>query len=65
MYNTTYVINQTTFIWQVMPFGGKNELPTYQFMVFNKKFKKYFAQLIRIFLDDFMVYNNMDTHLSK
>ncbi len=39
-----------------MPFGFKNALPTYQNVV-SKAFKDY--------LDDFMVFCDLDTHLSK
>ncbi len=31
----------------------------------NKAFKDYVAYFMKLFLDDFMVFNDLDTHLSK
>ncbi len=47
-----------------MPFGVKNGPPTFQRVV-NKVFKEYLDQFMKIFLDDFMVYNDMESHLMK
>jgi hypothetical protein len=47
-----------------MLFGVKNGSPTYQ-QVIIKVFYKYIDVFMKIFLDDFMVFNNMDTHLEK
>jgi hypothetical protein len=47
-----------------MPFGVKNGPPTYQIVV-TKTFKEYLDNFMKIFLDDFIVYNDMDSHLQK
>jgi hypothetical protein len=47
-----------------MSFGVKNGLPTFQITV-NKAFKEYLDQFMKIFVDDFMVYNDMKSHLMK
>jgi hypothetical protein len=47
-----------------MPFGVKNGPPTLQKIV-NKTFKEYLDQFMKIFLDDFTVYNDMESHLMK
>jgi hypothetical protein len=51
-------------LWVVMPFGFKNALPTYQRVV-NTTFKDYFGVFMKLFLDDFSVFNNLDTHILK
>jgi len=58
------VIDWGTFTWVVMPFGVKKEPPTYQNIV-DRDFKEYLDQFMKIFMDDFTVYNDMDNHLSK
>jgi hypothetical protein len=45
----------------LMPFVVKNELPTYQ-EILNQTFKEYLNYFMKIFLDDFIVYNDVDTH---
>jgi hypothetical protein len=47
-----------------MPFGVKNGPPIFQKIV-NKTFKEYLDQFMKIFLDDFKVYNDMESHLMK
>jgi hypothetical protein len=47
-----------------MPFGVKNGSPTFQ-RIINRAFKEYLNQFMKIFLDDFMVYSDMDSHLMK
>jgi hypothetical protein len=47
-----------------MPFGVKNGPPTYHRVVI-KTFKKYLDNFMKIFLDDFIVYNDMERHLQK
>jgi hypothetical protein len=47
-----------------MPFGVKNGLPTFQIIV-SRTFKEYFHQSMKIFLDDFIVYNDIESHLMK
>jgi hypothetical protein len=60
-YKTTFVINWGAFIWKVM-FGVKNGPPTYQRVV-TKTFREYLDSFMKIFLDDFIVYSGMDSHL--
>jgi hypothetical protein len=47
-----------------MLFGMKNEPPIYQRVV-SRAFKNYFDKFMKIFLDDFIVYSDMVTHLNK
>ncbi len=48
----------------VMPFGVKNGLPTYQSVV-TKNFREYIDVFMKIFLDDFRIFNDLLTHLEK
>jgi hypothetical protein len=48
----------------VMPFGVKNGPPTYQRVV-TKTFRQYIDVFMKTFLDDFIVFNDMSTHLEK
>ena len=48
----------------VMPFGLKNAPPTYQRIV-NQIFKDYLNDFMKLFLDDFSVYSEIETHLPK
>jgi hypothetical protein len=61
-YKTTFVTNKGAFIWKVMSFGVKNGLPTYQRAII-KAFKKYLDNFMKTFLDDFRVYNDMESRL--
>jgi hypothetical protein len=47
-----------------MLFAIKNGPPTYQRVV-TKTFKEYLDNFMKIFLDDFTMYNDMDNHLHK
>jgi hypothetical protein len=47
-----------------MLFGAKNEPPKYEKVV-TKTFKKYLESFMKIFLDDFIIYSNMESHLQK
>ncbi len=47
-----------------MPFGVKNEPPTFQ-KVMIETFRKHFNNFMKIFLNDFTIYNNMETFLQK
>jgi hypothetical protein len=47
-----------------MPFGVKNEPPTYQ-KAMTKTFKEYLDNFMKIFLDDFTMYSDMESHLQK
>ncbi len=51
-------------MWVVMPFGVKNGPPTYQRVV-TKTFCEYIDVFMKIFLNDFIVFNDMSTHLEK
>ncbi len=62
IYKTTFVTHWGVFIWKVMPFGVKNKPPTYQKVV-TKTFREYLDNFMKIFLDDFTVYNDMGSHL--
>jgi len=47
-----------------MPFGVKNGPPTYHKVV-AKAFKKYLDNFMKIFLDDFIVNNDIESHMQK
>jgi hypothetical protein len=47
-----------------MPFGFKNAPPTYQIAV-RKTFKDYLDDFVKLFWDDFTIFSDLDTHLSK
>ncbi len=51
-------------MWVVMPFGIKNGPPTYHKAI-TKMFCEYINVFMKIFLDDFMIFNGMLTHLEK
>jgi hypothetical protein len=63
-YKIVFIIDWGVFIGIVMPFGLKNAPPTYQH-VMNTTFKDYLGVFMELFLDDFNMFNNLDTHLSK
>jgi hypothetical protein len=48
----------------MMLFGVKNGPPTYHRVV-SKTFKDYLDKFMKFFLDDFIVYSDMDTHIDK
>ena len=47
-----------------MPFGLKNAPLTYQRIV-NQIFKEYLDDFMKLFLDDFSVYSDIDSHVPK
>jgi hypothetical protein len=47
-----------------MPFGVKNGPPTFQ-RVISRTFRKILEKFMKIFLDDFMIYSDMESHLMK
>jgi len=51
-------------VWVVMPFGVKNGWPTYQRVV-TKAFHEYIDVFMKIFLNDFIIFSDMSTHLEK
>jgi hypothetical protein len=63
-YKTTFIMDWGVFVWVVMPFGLKNVLPTYPRTV-STSFKDYLDDFMKLFLDDFTVFSDLHTHLSK
>jgi hypothetical protein len=63
-YKISFFIDWGVFIWKVMPFGMKNGPSTYHKVV-AKAFKEYLDSCMKIFLDDFTMYNDMESHLQK
>jgi hypothetical protein len=47
-----------------MPFGLKNVPPTYQLAI-SKTIKEYFGVFMKLLLDDFNMFSDLDTHLPK
>jgi hypothetical protein len=60
----TFITNWGAFVWVVMLFMLKNAPPTYQ-RVMNKAFKDYLDDFMKFFLDDFIIFDYLDTHLFK
>jgi hypothetical protein len=56
-YNIAFITYYGTFVWVVMPFGLKNVPPTYQWVVITT-FKDYVGMFMKLFLDDFNVFND-------
>ncbi len=48
----------------MMPFGVKNGLPTYQKAI-TKAFREQIDVFMKVFLDDFIVFSDLSTHLEK
>ncbi len=63
-YKTTFVTDYGAFICRGMSFGVKNGPPTYQKVV-TKAFKDYLDNFMKIFLGEFIVYSDMESHLQK
>ncbi len=63
-YKIIFIIDRGVFVWVVMPFGLKNVPPTYQWVV-NTTFKDYLGVFMKLLLDDFNLFNDLDTHLPK
>jgi len=59
-----FITDWRAFICIVMPFGVKNGPPTFHKVV-SKAFKEYLNQFMKIFLDDFRIYNDMENHFMK
>jgi hypothetical protein len=62
IYKTMFIIDWETFIWRVMFFGMKNEPPTFQ-RTMIKTFLKYLDNFMKIFLNDFTLYSDIDALL--
>jgi len=63
-YKIAFINDWVGFVWVVMPFGIKNGPPSY-WKVVIKAFHECTNVFMNIFLDDFIVFNNMSTHLDK
>jgi hypothetical protein len=63
-YRTAFIIDWGTFVWIVMPFGLRNAPPMYQRMV-NMAFRKYLGVFLKLFLNNFNVFNDVNMHLDK
>jgi hypothetical protein len=61
-YKVAFVIDFGAFIWKVMLFGVKNGPPTYHKAI-SKTFREYLDSFMKIVLDDFTVYNDMENHM--
>jgi hypothetical protein len=46
----------------MVPFGIQNGPPTYQRVVI-KSFREYLDSFMKLFLDDFTMYSDMESHL--
>jgi hypothetical protein len=57
-----FFIDQGVFIWKVMLFKVKNGPLIYQKVV-TKTFRKYLDNFMKIFLDDFTMYSDMESCL--
>jgi hypothetical protein len=61
-YKIAFVTYWGAFIWKVMLFGIQNGPPTHQRVVI-KTSRKYLDNFMKIFLNDFIVYSDMENHL--
>ena len=52
------------FVYRVMPFGLTNAPATFQ-KIMNLVFQPYFGKLIRVYIDDFCIYNSRVLHLVR
>ncbi len=61
---TTFTTPWGTFCYTVMPFGLCNAPGTFQRLM-NKVFDPFLGLFLRVFIDDFGVYNDRASHLAK
>jgi len=61
---TTFITPWGTFCYTIMPFGLCNALGTFQRLM-NKDFEPFLGLFLRVFIDDFGVYNDRASHLAK
>jgi len=64
MYKTAFITDSGMFVWIVMPFGLKNVPPTYQWTM-STTFREYLGMFMKLFMDDFSVFNDLKMHLAK
>ncbi len=63
-YKIMFVTYWGKFIWRAMSFKVKNGPSTFQKVV-TKKFPKYVNIFMKVFLDDFIAYSDIEIHLQK
>jgi len=63
-YNMTFVSDEWMVIWWVLPFGVKDGPRTFPWEVTNA-FYEYLDYFMNIFLNDFIMHNDMKTHVDK
>ncbi len=63
-YKTAFVTDWGAFIWKVTSFGVENGPPTHQ-RASTKAIREYLDSFMKIFLDDFIVYYGMESHMQK
>lgn len=63
-YKTMSIMDQETFVWLVMALGLKNVPPTCQWIV-SLTFQEYLRIFMKLFMEDFNVFNVRKTHLAK
>jgi hypothetical protein len=63
-YKIAFITDWGAFIWVVMPFRLNNAPQTYQWVV-CMTLKDYLGMFMKLFLDDFNMFNDLDTHLPK
>jgi len=63
-YKITVISNRGAFVWVIMPFSLKNAPPTYQRAI-SMAFREYLSIFMKLFLDDFNVFSNQNTHQQK
>ncbi len=56
--------DHVTLVLTTLPFRMKNGFPTFH-RVIKRTFRKYLNNFKKIFLDDFLMYNDIETHLQK
>jgi hypothetical protein len=63
-YKIAFITKWGAFMWLIMLIKLKNAPPTYQW-TFSMAFKEYFGLLMKLFFNDFNVFNDLKTHLAK
>lgn len=63
-YKIAFITHWGTFVWIVMPFGLRNAPPMYQWVV-NMSFREYLGVFLKLFLNNFNVFSDVNMHLDK